>query len=259
MYTGLYTAVSGSIAQERRLAILNHNLANVSTVGFKANRPLFRLADPTVMVGRVTPSESSVSTTTSLDPWQGRHSLQQELVQTHTDFSQGDLRQTGNPLDVALDGQGFFVVQTPQGVAYTRQGTLSLNADGVLVTQDGFIVQGESGPLQVNDGRLSIDVDGRVQVDGVERGRLKLVNFSQPNNLEKMGNTLFRAKTPDLQEEAPVDLLVRQGAVETSNSQPLHLLSETILATRAFEAYQKVIRAFDETAGRSVNDIARTV
>ena len=211
-----------------------------------------------MIVSQAQPSDSTDSAT-SLDPLRGVHSLQQELVKTHTDFSQGVLRQTGNPLDVGLEGQGFFVVDTPQGVAYTRQGAFSINADGVLVTRDGFAVQGEGGPLQVNGGRVTIDAAGRVEVGGVERGRLKLVNFSQPNDLEKMGHTLFRAKNPDLKEERPVDLLVHQESVEASNSEPLQLLSEMIVATRAFEAYQKVIQAFDETAERSVNDLARVV
>jgi flagellar basal-body rod protein FlgG len=194
----------------------------------------------------------------SLDPLEGRHSPQQQLVVTHTDFSQGPIRETGNSLDIALEGQGFFVVQTPDGVAYTRQGTLSINADGMLVTQAGLLVQGERGPLNVSGGPVDIDTSGEVSVDGVSQGRLRLVDFASPYALQKMGDTLFRAATPEVQELPPNGLVVRQRAVEASNSEPIQLLSATIVASRAYEAYQKVIQAFDETAGRAVNDLART-
>ena len=102
-----------------------------------------------------------------------------------------------------------------------------------------------------------MDATGVVRVNGAVRGRLKLVNFAQPQALEKLGATLFRAG-PDLSEEAPSNLVVHQGAVESSNSQVIQLLGETIQASRAYQAYQKVIQAFDDIAGRAVNDLART-
>lgn len=258
MYTGLYAAVSGSLAQEKRLAVLNNNLANTTTVGFKSDKALFHVAELPTLVGEVTPPGYVGAVVTSVDPYLGQHSPQQQLVATHTDFSQGPIRETGNPLDVALEGQGFFVVEAPDGMAYTRQGTFSINADGVLVTREGLVVQGEGGPLDVRGGRIDIDPSGEVSVDGVPRGRLRLVDLAQPYPLQKMGDALFRATTPDLREQTPNGLVVHQRAVETSNSQAIPLLGETILAARAYEAYQKVIQAFDETAGRAVNDLAKT-
>jgi flagellar basal-body rod protein FlgF len=258
MYTGLYAAVSGSLAQEKRLAILNNNLANATTVGFKADKALFRVAELPLLVGEVTPLESPVAVVMSVDPLLGRHSPQQQLTITRTDFSQGPIHETGNPLDVALEGRGFFVVQTSEGPAYTRQGTFSINAAGVLVTSEGLPVQGEDGPLDVRGSHVDINTNGELRVDGVARGRLRLVDFPEPYALQKMGDTLFRTATPDLQAQAPNGLVVHQRAVEMSNSQAVHLLVETIQTARAYEAYQKVIQAFDETAGRAVNDLART-
>jgi flagellar basal body rod protein FlgG len=104
---------------------------------------------------------------------------------------------------------------------------------------------------------VAIDATGVVRVNEVVRGRLKLVNFAQPQALEKLGATLFRAG-PDLSEEAPNNLVVHQGAVESSNSHAIQLLGETIQASRAYQAYQKVIQAFDDIAGRAVNDLAQT-
>jgi flagellar basal-body rod protein FlgG len=258
MYTGLYAAVSGSLAQEKRLAILNNNLANATTVGFKADQAVFRVAELPLVVGTVTPEGFPTAVVASLDPLEGQHSPQQQLVETHTDFSQGPIRETGNPLDVALDGQGFFVVQTPDGVAYTRQGTFSINADGLLVTRAGLLVQGQQGPLNVSGGDVNIDASGEVSVGGVPQGRLRLVDFAAPYGLQKMGDSLFRTATPEVQELTPTGLGVHQRAVEASNSDPIQLLSATIVASRAYEAYQKVIQAFDETAGRAVNDLAKT-
>ena len=257
MYTGLYAVVSGSLAQEKRLALLNNNLANVTTVGFKTEKPIFHTFELPVVVGEVEPSDSPGTVVTSLDPLLGQHSVQQ-IITTYTDFSQGPIRETGNPLDIALEGQGFFVAETPEGVAYTRQGTFSINAEGLLVTQGGLVVQGDNGPLRVGEGPVEIDASGRVTVGGALRGRLKLVDFAEPSRLEKMGDTLFRAATPDLPEEQPNDLVVHQGALESSNSEAIRLLGETIQASRAYEAYRRVIQAFDDVAGLAVNDLAQT-
>ena len=258
MYTGLYAAASGSVAQEKRLGVLNNNLANAMTVGFKADQVVFRVQELPAVVGEVTPYDDSVGAAiTSVDPFRGRHSTQQHIMATYTDFSPGTIRETGNTLDFALEGDGFFTVETPQGSAYTRQGTFAIDGQGILVTQNGLPVQGETGPLQVGDGQVAIDATGVVRVNGAVRGRLKLVNFAQPQALEKLGATLFRAG-PDLSEEAPSNLVVHQGAVESSNSQAIQLLGETIQASRAYQAYQKVIQAFDDIAGRAVNDLAQT-
>ena len=149
MYTGLYAAVSGSLAQEKRLAIVTNNLANANTVGFKADRPVFQVEPLPVVVGPLPAADGPGAVVTALDRLQGRDSPQTQLRVVHTDFTPGDLRDTGNALDLALEGRGFFTVQTPDGVAYTRQGTFSLNAEGILVTSGGLPVLGENGPLRL--------------------------------------------------------------------------------------------------------------
>ena len=258
MYTGLYAAVSGSLAHEKRLAILTNNLANANTVGFKGDRPVFQ-ADPLpVVVGPLPGPGGSGVVMTSLDRLQGRDSPQTRLSAVHTDYTQGDLRTTGNPLDVALEGRGFFAVQTADGVVYTRQGTFSLNADGVVVTTKGLPVLGDKGPLRLPPGKIDIDTTGRVRVDGNFVDRLKVVDLPQPSTLEKQGDTLFRAVLPN----PPVitsSAVVRQGALETANVEPVRLLVSVMETSRAYEAYQKVIQAFNDTAGRAVNDIAGRV
>jgi flagellar basal-body rod protein FlgG len=254
MYTGLYAAVSGSLAHEKRLAILTNNLANANTAGFKADRPIFQVDPLPVVVGPVTaPDGTTVAAT--LDRFQGRDSAQTQLSAVHTDFTPGDLRDTGNPLDLALEGRGFFAVQTPDGVAYTRQGTFTLNADGVLVTSGGLPVLGDNGPLRLRGGKIEIDPSGRVSADGTLVDRLKVVDFPRPYALEKQGDVLFRSVVPN-PPTIPATGVVRQGAIETANVQPVRLLVSVMETSRAYEAYQKVIQAFNDTAGRAVNDIA---
>jgi flagellar basal-body rod protein FlgG len=220
---------------------------------------VFQVAPLPVLIGPVAWPGNLQPVVASLDPLQGRQSVQNQLFMVQTDFSQGVVRPTGHSLDFALEGEGFFVVEGPQGETYyTRQGTFSLNAAGVLVTPNGLPVQGESGPLRVRSGRLEVDATGRVLVDGQVLDRLKLVNFPQPYPLEKAGETLFRATVPNPAEQDATGVVVHQGALELSNAQPMRLLADVLLTSRAYEAYQKVIQAFDATAARTVNDIANT-
>jgi flagellar basal-body rod protein FlgG len=173
----------------------------------------------------------------------------------HTNFTQGDLRTTGNPLDVALEGRGFFAVQTADGVAYTRQGTFSLNPEGMLVTAQGLPVLGDKGPLRLPQGKIEIDATGQVRVGGTVLDRLRVVDLPQPYALEKRGDSLFRALVPQ-PSETTANAVVRQGTIETANVEPVRLLVSVIETSRAYEAYQKVMQAFNDTAGRAVNDIA---
>jgi len=259
MYTGLYAAASGSMAQEKRLTILTNNLVNATTAGFKTDTPVFQVAPLPVLIGPVALPGNIHPVVASLDPLQGRQSAQNQLFTVQTDFSQGIVRPTGNSLDLALEGEGFFVVAGLQGETYyTRQGTFSINAEGVLVTPNGLPVQGESGPLRVRSGRLEVDATGRVLVDGTFLDRLKLVDFAPPYPLQKAGETLFRAAVPNPAEQEVTGVVVHQGAIELSNAQPLRLLADVLQTSRAYEAYQKVIQAFDATAARTVNDIANT-
>jgi flagellar basal-body rod protein FlgF len=255
MYTGLYAAVSGSLAHEKRLAILTNNLANVNTVGFKADRPVFQVEPPPNVVGPLVISETSPAVMTPLNRFQEHDSAQTRLSAMHTNFTQGDLRTTGNPLDVALEGRGFFAVQTADGVAYTRQGTFSLNPEGVVVTAQGFPVLGDKGPLRLPQGKVEIDATGQVRAGGTVVDRLRVVDLPQPYALEKRGDSLFRPVGPQ-PSETTASAVVRQGAIETANVEPVRLLVSVIETSRAYEAYQKVIQAFNDTAGRAVNDIA---
>src|SRR5262249_32842626 len=141
---------------------------------------------------------------------------------------------------------------------YTRQGTFSLNAEGVVVTAQGLPVLGDNGPLRLPPGKIEIDATGRVRVGSTVVDRLRVVDVPQPYALEKQGDSLFRSMNPNTS-ETTAKARVRQAALETANVEPVRLLISVMETSRAYEAYQKVIQAFNDTAGRAVNDIAGRV
>lgn len=210
------------------------------------------------MVGPVQLSDTTGPFIQPLDPLQLQYAEYHPHVTLQTDFSQGALRETGNRLDFALEGRGLFVVESPAGERYTRQGTFSLNAEGVLVTQNGLPVQGEQGPINVSGKQFEVDATGRVLVDGRVVDRLKIVEVPPAGALEKAGDTLFRLVKPNTPMQGATGVVVRQGSVELSNSQLVRLLGAVMQTSRAYEAYQRIVQIFDQTAGRAVNDIAST-
>ena len=160
MNSGMYAAVSGNMVSAQRLEIITNNLANINTVGFKKDRMIFdtmlnSAKNPTQPAGMLT--DAPVLSAYTVD----------------TDYSAGPQKQTGNPLDLALDGSGFFVVNTPQGKAYTRQGNFHLDAGGKVVTADGYEVQGGGGPLTIKGGKVDINEKGEVSVDGQQVSTLR--------------------------------------------------------------------------------------
>jgi flagellar basal-body rod protein FlgG len=231
-----------------RLEMLANNVANINTVGYKGEKAVFRVPEETAPEEE-TPPEDRMQ---PLSPYAPPFS-------TMVDFSPGAIQQTGNPLDVALDGEGFFNIQTPDGVQYTRQGSFTLDSDGVLVTQDGYPVLGEGGEITIENGRVEIDATGGVFVDGDEVGRLEVTGFTDNGSLEKAGNGRFVATDPALVGDRPENTTLEQGYLESANVNPVRAMTEMIETSRAFEAYQKVIHSADEATEKSINSVGRVV
>ena len=179
MNRAVYALASGGLAAQARLDAVTQNLANVGTAGYKAGRPVFRLRPLDV-------EEAGLPVPPAL-----RAAAQVTEAETVRDFSQGPVHATGNPLDVAVTGEGFFVVATPRGERYTRQGGFGLDGEGYLVTEHGDRVQGDNGDLRLGSGDVAIGEDGQVNVDGLSVGRLKLVGFGERPGLVAEGNALF--------------------------------------------------------------------
>jgi flagellar basal-body rod protein FlgF len=196
MHEGIYIAASGAFKQERKLDVIANNLANMGTTGFKRDGMSFREMIP--------PFTKTANLSASLDPkptaFQPDPKVSYVGVATmYTDASNGTLRQTGNALDLALDGDGYFVVETPEGQRYTRNGNLRLSGDGTLSTHEGFKVLGKNGqPIKIDTqgGRISINPSGEITVgngnQSTPQGDLQLVSFREPSKLAKEGNGLYR-------------------------------------------------------------------
>jgi flagellar basal-body rod protein FlgG len=244
----MYLAAAGALVQQMRLEVLANNIANINTIGYKGEKSIFRVSEEQPTQGL----PSTPGLIQSLSPYAPPFS-------TVIDFNQGAIRQTGNPLDVAINGSGFFSIQTSTGVQYTRQGSFTLDADGVLITPDGYPVLGESGEITLEAGRVEIDLEGGVYVDGDEVGRLQVTDFPKRDALKKAGNGRFVTVEPAIQGTWPENTTLSQGYLETANVNPVQAMTEMIETSRAFEAYQKVIQSADEATSKSINDVGKTI
>jgi len=240
MNAGLYSAVSGSIAAQTRLDVIANNLAYSTTSGFKGER-FVQVAE------RVSATETSpVAVPTPIT----RGGL-------YTDFAQGKVLPTGSPLDVAITGDGFFVVLGESGERLTRRGGLAIDAEGFLVSQEGMRVQGEGGDLELPPGDLSIAANGAVSVNGVEVGKLRIGTVPDPARLGRDSGTLFNPGNQQITDVDPALVQITQGAIEGSNVSPVKALAEMIETVRGFEAYMRAAERLDEMTARAVTEVGR--
>ena len=237
MNAAMYKALSGAIVQTRRLEIVTQDLANTNTAGYKGERLIFR----EVLEAPVKPDE--------------RIGGQVAVIEQHTDFSNGSFRYTGNPLDLALVGDGFFAVQTPRGVRYTRQGTFNLSAQNTLVMPSGEPLLGEGGPIRVEGSKVDVTADGMVLVDGEEVDRLKIVRPQDARRLVREGSTFFRIAEEEM--EAVKDPHVEQGSLEEANVNPIESMVALIDISRQFEAYERAMRTIDSATEKAVNEAGK--
>lgn len=243
MIRGLYTAAKGMMTEAARQETITNNLVNSETTGFKKDLAVLRAPERSVVrVGDA--GGRTVIGTLGLGPLVDR---------LHTSHDQGDLRETGRSLDLALSGEGFFVVETPGGWRHTRNGAFTLDADRYLVDDHGQRVQGTNGPLQVAAGEVQIDVGGRVVSDGVPQGQLRIESFADSSQLQKVGRNLFAADAA--LEAIPFNGQVHQGFLESSNVQVLQEMVRMLTAQRAYETNQRVLLAQDELLGKAVNEV----
>lgn len=235
MDRGIFVALSGAVVQERRLDILADNLANVNTTGFKKQEPLFRDAFPKPFGPRT-------------------FTWMNDVV---NDMSAGANKQTGRNLDLALNGEGFFEVETPYGTRYTRAGEFTLDPAGTLVTQDGYAVAGENGPIKLGAEPVEIDAQGVIKQGGAEVARLKLAFFDSPKDLIKEG-ALFTPEGTEVKEVASIGTTqVEQGYLEYSNVNAVKAMITMIEAQRSYESHTKMIQNMDELTRKAIEEIGR--
>ncbi len=231
MNNQVQTVGSSLAALKDQYVTITNNLANISTTGYKRRRVSFQERLLNALGGGTGGGTSSIAGDVSID------------------FRQGTMDSTGRPLDLALDGKGFFVLETPAGLRYTRNGAFRANRQGQLVDGVGRIVAGESGPIVVPGTSGTEDVkvatDGAVSVNGQSLGKFKLVVFDKPEKLIPDGESAFSAPST-LEGRAAEDTVVRQGYREMSNVNSMEELVNLISVTRLYEANLKSITTQDE-------------
>ncbi|MGE5554154.1 MAG: flagellar basal-body rod protein FlgF [Betaproteobacteria bacterium] len=253
MIRGLYIGASGMLAELRRTEVIANNLANAATDGYKRDE-LVEESFPALLLRRFNDPAGPATLPAGYPPVVGPLNLGAVATETATDWAAGPLTETGNPLDLAIAGEGMFAVQTPNGVRYTRDGAFTRNGQGQLVTESGFPVLGEQGPLALGNGEVSVAPDGTVSVDGQMVGRLLVIRFPH-GGLVKEGGNLFAAAAAG--EPVDSETTVQQGFVERSNVNTVREMIGLIASVRSYEANQRLIQMEDELLQKAVTEVGR--
>jgi len=247
----LLVGLSRQMALSRQLEVIANNVANMNTTGYKSDGALFEeFIAPTAQDDGTSRADSAVHFTNDRGIWH--------------DFTQGPVQHTGNPLDVAIDGDGYFVVQTPNGERYTRNGAFQVNGAGQLVTADGMPVLGDNGPItfQQTDHNVAITPDGFVSVNegnvtNVEarRGKLRLVRFARAQNLIKEGASNFRAPN-GVDPEPATNAKLQQMAVEKSNVNSVLEMTRLIDITRSYAQVSALLQQTNDMRKNAISQLA---
>lgn len=260
MQDSMYSALFGALTTEHRMNMIANNLANASTTGYKREKLNFkdtflRFAHDYVVDARPNLRDKQLLPEPDMI-------AKPRIGQAKIDFSDGGMRQTGNPLDLAIQGEGFFKIDTPDGVMYTRNGSFRVSEEGQLVNGQGHPVLGKDGPVEIPPGAtVQVNNNGRLIAAGNDLGALDIVTFEEPAAvLEKEGRNQFRPKnrtTPP--EETPAEnAVVSQGFLEMANVEVVEEMVNMIETSRAFEAYQKVMSTNQTLDERNVRDVGTT-
>lgn len=245
MDQGMYTAAAGAIAMEERLNIISNNVANLNTIGFKKDQISFEQFSKVLDTSMLAEGQYKVVPIDVI------------ALNPSIDVTPGSPMETGNPLDVAMLGEGFFVVSTDEGPRYTRAGSFSLSTDNVLITPQGYRVQGEGGDISIDtttgNGVIGIDTRGKITYDDSDIDTLQVVQIP-PEALVRKGNNLFAVKegyTPEPVENPSMS----QSYLEAANVEPVTEMVEMIATQRAYDAFQKMIRSIDEAYSFSIRNV----
>ncbi len=240
MIRGIYNSSSAMQYLQEKMDIVSNNLANTDTKGFKRSGVAFNQ----LMVAEQAKQRNQIK-----DPLPGG-----EII-SYIENTQGPIKQTNNPLNMAIQGDGYFAVQTPEGKAWTRDGAFSMDSMGYIVTMNGDYLMGENGPIQINGKKFSISDQGDVMVDGQVINKVMIENFNL-KQVVQTGNNLLKAKNIDIDYEQ-ASFLVKQGYLESSNVSIVKEMVDMIAINRQYQANEKAIKTNDEALNKAVNNIAR--
>lgn len=256
MIRGIYTAVSGLVTGEAKMSVINNNIANANTMGFKSEDVIVKKFDDVLMKNydKVVGGENVKNTIGSL-------SLGSEIDEVFTNYEQGNLKTTDVDTDFAIRGKGYFAVLSDDGISkknfYSRDGHFHVNMNGYLVNDNGDKIMGKNidtdtdEPIFVGSGKIKLDNMGYLRVDGVEKYRFKVVDFEDYNSVKKAGDNYFSSeKTIDAGNYS-----IKQNNLEQSNVDISSEMVNMMAVMRNFESNQKVIQSLDETLSKSVNEL----
>lgn len=229
MHSGYYAACAGLQAQSQALELVANNLANINTTGYRAQQALFRSLLSDAIAGSTDPLNRAVNDFSVLGGSQ-------------TDLSAGNLERTGNSLDLAIEGRGFFAVQSQAGTVYTRNGNFQISPKGQLTTAAGDLVLGEQGPIAVPGGAISIGPDGTLTSEGAVAGKLRIVEFAAGTALVPLGKSYY--SVPQKQARPAAQSYVREGMLEASNVNSVSAVVQLISIQRRAEMLERAMSVF---------------
>jgi flagellar basal-body rod protein FlgF/flagellar basal-body rod protein FlgG len=229
MDSGSYAACAGLLARSQQLDLIAQDLANANTSGYRSVQTTFQAAL----------ASSSVAVP---GDWSASLNAFGVLGEPRVTRTAGNLESTGNPLDLAVEGDAFFAVQTPSGIRYTRDGQFTLDAKRVLVSREGYPVLGEQGPIIVPSGAFSVSNDGTVSVDGAVAGKVQLTQFPASAALRAEGSTSYSVSTGSA--TTAVNSSIRQGMLESSNVNAVTSAVQLIALQRTAQMLQRAMSTF---------------
>ena len=262
---GIFTAVSGAIAQSAKLDTIANNIANTNTTAFKKSKQVFneyltaneKLPD-VIQVPKVPASIESFY------DMQGGDKAYVNSAGTYVDHSQGVLKTTGNNFDFAIEGNGYFEVLAPEGVRLTRDGSFKRDVNGRLVTKQGYPVlqAGTGNPegriININSNNITIAYSGQIYANGEEVGQISVIDLKNKEALKPIGQNSFQLKPNYNEALVPAEeIKIHQGFLEASNVNVVSEMTDMIAATRTFESTQQAIKAFDSMNEKLVNVVPR--
>ncbi|MCI5928814.1 MAG: flagellar hook-basal body protein [Pseudoflavonifractor capillosus] len=250
MTKGFYQLTSGMLSQQRRLNVVGNNMTNLSTAGYKAET----YTDSTfqeVLISRVGNTDKSGATII------GQESYILAPDQLYVNYGQGTLKETGLTLDFAIQGDGFFAIQTADGVEYTRSGSFSLDGEGRLTLAGHGLVLGTDGqPITLSTDRIRADENGRIYTqDGAYQGQIGVYTFTDNNNLSKGESGLFQANGQQAQLQAQPQVSWKH--VEEYNVDMLQEMSRMLTAQRSLQSGAQVLKLYDELLTKATNQIGQ--